>query len=140
MNRSNEGPLNAGLTDFSRPLDTAHMRKVWTPPWRWVFGVATVLSVFSTLQSYRLTLINTKPGMTIDLGKLFALNLSLWYIPALLIPAIVWAARRFPLEHGGRARAIAVHSAGAILFALVHWLGMVGIRFLLWSHGGKAPG
>jgi two-component system, LytTR family, sensor kinase len=115
------------------------MRKVWTPPWGWVFGIATVLSVFSTLQAYRLTLLNTRHGMTIDLGKLFLLNLSLWYIPALLIPAIVWAARRFPLENGRRARAIAVHSAGAILFALVHWMGMVGVRFLLWDHGGKLP-
>ena len=115
------------------------MRKVWTPPWGWVFGVATVLGLFSTVQAYRLTLINTKPGMTIEAGKLLILNLALWYLPALLIPAIVWAARRFPLEHGRRAKAIAVHAGGAIAFALVHWLAMVGVRFLLWSHGGKAP-
>jgi signal transduction histidine kinase len=102
-----------------------------------VFGVATVLSLFSFVQAYRLTLINTKPGMTIEAGKLLVLNLALWYIPALLIPAIVWAARRFPLEHGRRARAIAAHTAGAVIFALVHWLAMIGVRLLLWNHGNK---
>jgi signal transduction histidine kinase len=129
--------MNAALTGFSRHPDTARMRKVWTPPWGWVFGVATVLSLFSFVQAYRLTLINTKPGMTIEAGKLLVLNLALWYIPALLIPAIVWAARRFPLEHGRRARAIAAHTAGAVIFALVHWLAMLGIRLLLWDHGNK---
>jgi two-component system LytT family sensor kinase len=138
-NRSDVGPMNAALTEFSARPDTARMRKVWTPPWRWVFGVATVLSLFSFVQAYRLTLINTKPGMTIEAGKLFILNLALWYVPALLIPAIVWAARRFPLEHGRRARAIAVHSAGAIIFALVHWLGLIGVRILLWTDGAKHP-
>jgi two-component system, LytTR family, sensor kinase len=114
------------------------MRKVWTPPWSWVFGVATALSLFSFVQAYRLTLINSKPGMTIEAGKLLVLNLALWYLPALLMPAIVWAARRFPFEHGRRAQAIAFHSCGAVSFALVHWMGMVGVRFLLWTDAGKA--
>ena len=113
------------------------MRKVWTPPWRWVFGIATVLSVFSTLQAYRVTLINTKPGMTIDLGKLFALNLSLWYIPALLIPAIVWAARRFPFDSGYTLRAVLAHAAGALTFASTHIFGLIAVRFLLYENGGK---
>lgn len=139
MNRSDVGPMNAALTDFSGRPDTARMRKVWTPPWPWVFGVATVLSLFSFVQAYRLTLINTKPGMTIEAGKLLVLNLALWYIPALLIPAIVWAARRFPLEHGRRARAIAAHTAGAIIFALVHWIALIGVRILLWTDGNKMP-
>jgi signal transduction histidine kinase len=103
-----------------------------------VFGVATALSLFSFVQAYRLTLINSKPGMTIEAGKLLVLNLALWYLPALLMPAIVWAARRFPFEHGRRAQAIALHSVGAVTFALVHWMGMVGVRFLLWTDGGKA--
>ena len=82
------------------------MRKVWTPPWRWVFGVATVLRpLLVSMQAYRLTLINTKPGMSIESGKLLILNLSLWYLPALLMPAIVWAARRVSAR--GRAHASA---------------------------------
>jgi len=113
------------------------MRKVWTPPWPWVFGVATALSLFSFLQSYRLTLINSKPGMTIEAGKLLALNLALWYVAALLMPAIVWMARRFPFDTGHKIRALSAHGGGALTFAFVHFVGMTSIRFLLWSDGGK---
>jgi two-component system LytT family sensor kinase len=113
------------------------MRKVWTPPWRWVFGVATVLSLFSFLQAYRLTLINSKPGMTIEAGKLLILNLALWYVPALLMPAVVWAARRFPFDTGHKVRAVAAHSFGALTFAAFHFVGLMSVRFLLWPDGGK---
>ena len=115
------------------------MRKVWTPPWPWVFGAATAFGVSSFLQAYRLTLVNSKPGMTIEAGKLLILNLALWYLPALMVPAIVCAARRFPLEAGRRIRAIAVHSAGALVFSFAHIIGLLGVRFLLWENGGKSP-
>jgi signal transduction histidine kinase len=116
------------------------MRKVWTPPWPWVFGVATALSLFSWLQAYRLTLINIKPGMSIEAGKLLALNLGLWYVPALLMPAVVWGARRFPFDTGQTLRAIAAHSVGALAFAAANFIGLTGIRFLLWTDGGKWSG
>jgi two-component system, LytTR family, sensor kinase len=115
------------------------MRKVWTPPWPWVFGAATAFGLSSFLQAYRLTLVNSKPGMTIEAGKLLILNLALWYLPALMMPAIVAAARAFPLEAGRRALAIAVHSAGALLFSFAHIIGLVGVRFLIWDNGGKSP-
>ena len=115
------------------------MRKVWTPPWRWVFGVATVLSLFSFLQAYRLTLLTSKPGMTVEAGKLIVLNLALWYVPALLIPAIVWAARRYPFDTGHKVKAVVAHSIGALTFAGVHFIGMMSIRFLLSADGGKWP-
>jgi two-component system, LytTR family, sensor kinase len=115
------------------------MRKVWTPPWRWVFGVATVLSLFSFLQAYRLTLLTSKPGMEIATGKLIVLNLALWYVPALLIPAIVWAARRYPFDTGHKVKAVVAHSIGALTFASVHFLGMMSVRLLLSPDGGKWP-
>ena len=43
----------------------------------------------------------------------------------------------FPLEAGRRVRAIAVHSAGALLFSFAHIIGLLGVRFLLWENGGK---
>jgi two-component sensor histidine kinase len=115
------------------------MRKVWTPPWPWVFGVATALSLFSFLQAYRLTLLTSKPGMTIEAGKLLALNLALWYIAALMMPAIVWMARRFPFDTGHKIRAVVAHSGGALAFAFVHFVGITSMRFLLWPDGGKYP-
>jgi len=131
--------MRGRLTDFSASTDTVRMRKVWTPPWRWVFGVATVLSLFSFLQAYRLTLLTSKPGMTVEAGKLMVLNLALWYVPALLIPAIVWAARRYPFDTGHKVKAVVAHSVGALTFAGVHFIGMMSVRFLLSADGGKYP-
>jgi signal transduction histidine kinase len=104
-----------------------------------VFGAATAFGLFSFLQAYRLTLLNSKPGMTTDAGKLLILNLTLWYLPALMMPAIVSAARAFPLETGRRVRAIAIHIVGALLFSFAHLVGVLGVRFLLWENGGKSP-
>jgi two-component system, LytTR family, sensor kinase len=115
------------------------MRKVWTPPWRWVFGVAAVLGMFSFLQAYRQTQINARPGMTIMAGKLLILNLALWYIPALLMPAVVWMARRFPFDSGHKLRALLTHAMAALTFASTHILGLIAVRFLLYEAGGKPP-
>jgi len=131
--------MNAALTEFSAGQDTARMRKVWTPPWPWVFGVATVLGGFSFLQAYRLTMVNGKPGMTIMAGKLLLLNLALWYVPALLMPAVVWGARRFSFDAGRKARAVLAHAAGALAFASTHIFALIAVRFLLYESGGKNP-
>jgi len=137
MNGVPRGTENASLTRFSPAGDTARMRKVWTPPWPWVFGVATGLGLFSWLQAWRLTLVNSKPGMSIPAGKLLVLNLALWYVPALLMPAVVSAARRFPFDSGNRLRALFAHAIGALTFALACFVAMMGVRFILWENGGK---
>jgi signal transduction histidine kinase len=104
-----------------------------------VFGIATALGFFSFLQAYRVTLINSKPGMSIMAGKLLILNLALWYIPALLMPAVVWAARRFPFDTGHKIRAVLAHATGALTFASTHIGGLIVMRFLLFENGGKFP-
>ena len=101
---------------------TARMRKAWTPPWPWVFGVATVLSLFSWLQAYRLSLVNSEPGKTIEAGKLLVLNMGLWFVAALMIPGVVWAARRFPFDAGRKIRAVVAHSVGALTFSALHFM------------------
>src|SRR3569832_1188612 len=81
-----------------------------------------------------------KPGMSTQAGKLLVLNLAYWYVPALLVPAVVWAARRFPFDTGRKLRALVVHAIGALTFAFVHFVGMTSVRFLIWPDGGKYPG
>jgi len=134
------GTENARLTGVSRAADTVRMRKAWSPPWPWVFGIATGLGLFSWMQACRLMLINSKPGMPIPTGKLLVLNLALWYVPALMMPAIVWAARRFPFDTGHRLRAMLAHSVGALVFAAAHFVALMGVRFILWENGGKWVG
>ena len=46
------------------------MQSTWTPPLRWVFAAATVLGFFSTLQAYRLTTLNLRYPMDIEVGKI----------------------------------------------------------------------
>jgi two-component system LytT family sensor kinase len=133
------GRTNAPLTSSTAAADSARMRKAWTPPARWVFGVATTLGLFSTLQAYRLTMLAAKEGMPIEIGRLLILNLAFWYIPALLLPSVVAVARRFRLDGAHRLRALAVHAAAAMGFAIVRFIGMIGVRFLLWNNGGVPP-
>jgi signal transduction histidine kinase len=69
--------------------------------------------------------------MPIEVGKLLALNLAYWFVPALLLPSVVWVARRFPLDSGNRLRNISVHAAGAMTFALVRFAAMTAVRLLV---------
>lgn len=131
------GRMYVPLTRSIRAADSARMRKAWTPPARWVFGVATTLGLFSTLQAYRLTMLTSKEGMPIEIGRLLILNLAFWYIPALLLPSVVSVVRRFPLDGAHRLRALSVHAAAALAFAIVRFIGMIGFKFLLWSDGGR---
>src|SRR3954453_22026374 len=108
------------------------MQKVWTPPIRLVFGAATILGFFSTLQAYRLSTLNVSKGMPIEIGRLLLLNLALWYIAAAITPIVFRLSDRFQLEDGHRARALAVHAAAAVSFSVVHFAGMAGVRALLW--------
>ncbi|MGH8264449.1 MAG: sensor histidine kinase [Steroidobacterales bacterium] len=49
-----------------------------------------------------------------------------------LVPLIVWFERRHPLESPGRWRTFGMHLAGAIGFSLVHVVGMIAARKLIY--------
>ncbi len=74
------------------------MQSTWTPPLRWVFAAATVLGFFSALQSYRLSTLNLRYPMDIEVGKILILNLVYWYIPASLTPVIFRLGHRFRVD------------------------------------------
>jgi signal transduction histidine kinase len=109
------------------------MQKVWTPPARWIFGAATVLGVFSTLQAYRLTTLTLKEGMVIEVWRLLTLNLVYWYVPAALMGGIFRLASRFPVDNGRWIRAAAIHVICAFGFSLLHAACMLTTRQLLWG-------
>src|SRR4029453_1366544 len=107
------------------------MHKAWTPPARYVFGAATLLGVFSTLQAYRLATLSINE-MNIEVWRLLALNLAYWYVPATLTSPIFRIAHRFPLDAPGWLRALAVHALAAVGFSIVHLGAMIGRRAILW--------
>ena len=108
------------------------MEKAWTPPLRMVFGTATLLGIFSTLQAYRLTTLNIKEPMDIEVGRLLVLNLAYWYVPAALTSVIFRIAHRFRIESAYWIRALAVHALSAGVFSIVHVACMMGTRAVLW--------
>ena len=105
------------------------MNRTWTPPFRWVFLAATALGLFSTLQAYRLSSLNSHDP---QVGYLLILNLSLWYIPAALTPIIFAITRRYPAS-GNLPRLLAVHVSAALVLSCVHAVGITGVRAALWG-------
>jgi two-component system, LytTR family, sensor kinase len=108
------------------------MQKAWTPPVRLVFGAATLLGIFSTLQAYRLTTLNIKDPMNIEVWRLLVLNLAYWYVPAALTSPIFRIAHRYPIESGRWPRALGAHALGIAAFSLLHLACMIGLRVALW--------
>ena len=116
------------------------MQKVWTPPARWVFLVATLLGMFSTAQAYRLTTLNPRARVDgVDLASLLVLNLMLWYIPAALMGPIFRVAARFRLDGERWVRAIMIHACAAGAFSILHAATMIGVRLALWPEMRQLP-
>ena len=99
---------------------------------RWVFGAATLLGLFSTLQAYRLTVLTSKDPMNIEIGSLLVLNFAYWFIPAGFSPVIFALIRRFPIDTE-RFKAIGVHVAAALVFTAIHATAMIVTRGFLWG-------
>jgi len=115
------------------------MQSTWAPPLRWVFATATVLGLFSTLQGYRLTTLNLRYPMDIEVGKLLLLNLVYWYVPASLAPIIFRLGHRFRIDGPHWIRALGVHAFAAVSYSVVHCACMIGTRLLLWESANKLP-
>jgi two-component system LytT family sensor kinase len=115
------------------------MQRVWTPPLRLVFGAATALGIFSALQSYRLSTLNIKDGMNIEVGRLLILNLGYWYVPAAITPLVFRLSHRFRLDAGHWVRGIGVHVLAAVAFSVFHAACMIGLRALLWPGMYRSP-
>ena len=94
------------------------MHTAWTPPRKWIFGAATLLGLFSTLQAYRLTTLNWSREATFF--DLLILNLVYWYVPAALTPTFFRLGDYVHRKSSHWLRALAVHAATALSFSLVH--------------------
>jgi signal transduction histidine kinase len=110
--------------------------KSWTPPARWVFAAATILGIFSALQSYRLNTLNLKPP-DVSFWQLLILNLAYWYVPAALTPTIFRLAQRFRLDTRRWPLSLAIHASAAVCLSIVHLAAMLGVRAMLWPSAGK---
>jgi signal transduction histidine kinase len=102
-----------------------------------IVGVATVLGVFSAFQAYNYVTLFTEraPRMT----HLLVLNGAYWYSWALLVPGILWLARRYRFERHTWRRAAAVHAPAVVAFVFVHAILTVTARYWLTTFFGFPP-
>ena len=115
------------------------MQSTWAPPLRWVFAAATVLGLFSALHWYRLSTLNLRYPMDIEVGKMLILNLVYWYVPGVAVAIIFRLGHRFRVDGPHWIRALGVH-AFAALSSLGRSLGLHGRRALmLWESANKLP-
>ena len=117
------------------------MQKAWTPPFRWVFAVATPLVLFSTLQAIRLATLTARGTTDIRELRLLFLNAAYWYVPALLTPTIFRLAHWLRSGTMSRPMVVATHTLLALCFSLTHCAGMIAVHYgiYLTSFEGKAP-
>lgn len=100
-------------------------------PWQTLFLVATFFGVSSAIQGALLMRINSEPYMPGDWLQLPVLNLTYWYVPALVAPIIMRVAMRYQLERTSWWRQLAIHGTGAILYSVLHTSTMFAVRALL---------
>ena len=103
-------PSNADSEEMERPPTRVGALRI--------FGVATGLGIFSALQAYNY--VNLLSNREQPLSILLVLNLNYWYAWAVLVPVILWLARRFRFGRHTWPRAAAAHAAGVVGVTLAH--------------------
>jgi two-component system, LytTR family, sensor kinase len=93
---------------------------------RTIWGVASALGFFSAFQAYYF--VSTFTERPASFLLLLALNLNYWYAWALLVPAILWLARRFPIERGTWTRSVPVHLGGVVFCTFAHAVVVTTVR------------
>ena len=83
-----------------------------------ILGVATALGVFSALQAYNYVNLLTNREQPFHL--LLALNVTYWYGWAVLVPGILWLARRYRFGRHTWRRAAVMHAIGVVAATSAH--------------------
>jgi two-component system LytT family sensor kinase len=122
---------DAGTNDMksvtSGPIQGADtIREVVRPST--LFLIATAFGISSTAQAFWLGGVDIIPR---DLLHLLALNLTYWYVPALLAPVIMRLALRYRLGRMPWLRVVLVHVAAAIGYSWANMLTMVVAQLLV---------
>src|SRR5688572_20144562 len=106
--------------EAARPIvDSEEMERPRPPigPLR-ILGVATGLGIFSALQAYNY--VNLLSNREQPFYLLLALNVSYWYAWALLVPGILWLARRHRFGRLTWRRAALMHAFGVVAATFSH--------------------
>lgn len=93
------------------------LERRWTR-WLLAFLAWTFVALFFASQTY---LNYRSSGGRAPVGLILKMNLVEWYLWGLLAPAIIWLARRIPLERLHWARSLMIHLTASVGFAFAEW-------------------
>ena len=102
-----------------------------------IFGVWTAAGVFFASQLYFLYPI-TSGGREISFGRALLINLPFYWLWALLTPAILALAHRFPLERARWKRSLAVHAGASIVLSAAQLLVAGALLYAVVQSGGTS--
>jgi signal transduction histidine kinase len=83
-----------------------------------IFGVATAFGIFSALQAFNYVSLFTDRETPFYI--LLELNVTYWYAWAILVPVILWMARRYRFGRQNWKRAAAMHALGVLGCTFTH--------------------
>src|ERR1035437_4368304 len=87
--------------------------------WPLIFAFWTLIGLSFAFQFY---ISSAKAGLEVTWKQAVNYALGDWYVFAVLSIPVVWLARRFNFDSGNRARSLAVHLPGSLLFSLAYTL------------------
>ena len=97
--------------------------------WRLVATWAVLLVVSIVARTYVGLADEARQGNAVTLSRILAVEITSHLIIAVLLPALYWMHRRWPMV--ATPRNFALHVAAVVPFSIVHTLGMAALR-LLW--------
>jgi two-component system, LytTR family, sensor kinase len=112
-------------------------RESTIPRWSWIFLAATVLALSSTLQAARMTALGIRPPSSIPIGRLLALNFTLWWIPAALAPPIFRLVDWLSRTGVSWARSMLYHLGALVLFSIIHFMAFFALYSTFWWLDGR---
>ena len=102
---------------------------------RVIFGVATLLGFFSAFQAYQFVRFFSERDTSY--WVLLGLNLGYWYAWAVLVPIVLFMARRFPFDRERWPRSVPVHLVAVLVLTFAHVVMSEGVRYGLDQAGGS---
>ena len=130
---TNDGTRAPHLDAGRHCTDSAGMAR--RPSLPLLLAIATAFGLASTGEAYLLGIVRGEPEHM--LGHLWVLNAVYWYVPALLAPVIMALGVRVQPGRVSWPAVVGVHAAGALSYAVVHTLGMLGTTWALMGAGGQ---
>jgi len=91
----------------------------WWSRFVFLLGAATLLGLLFGSRTF--VLYSFYPDRRTTLGEALLPSLTDWYVWALLVPAMFWLVRRWPIEGSGWHRRLAVHALAGVILGAAKW-------------------